>query len=150
MTDRVLFFRDFDELEPGVALATRGRTVTETDVVMFGSLTGDQHPLHMDAQWAAEGPFGERIAHGLLILGYAAGLIHFDPDCVVALRRIDQVVFKNPVRFGDTISVKMSVEGLRPVDDRVGLVETAWVITNQDGALVARLKATLLWRRGGG
>ena len=46
------------------------------------ALTGDFHPQHVDAEWAAESPFGERIAHGLLVLSYAAGLVPFDPERV--------------------------------------------------------------------
>ena len=49
-------------------------------------------------------PFGERIAHGLLVLSIAAGLVPFDPQRVIALRRVRDVVFKRPVRFGDTIT----------------------------------------------
>ena len=54
----------FEELEAGQPFTTRGRTVTEADVVGFAALTGDWHPQHSDAQWAADSPFGERIAHG--------------------------------------------------------------------------------------
>ncbi len=50
----------------GVALAgvSRGRTITEADVVQFAALTGDLHPQHTDAAWAASSRFGERVAHG--------------------------------------------------------------------------------------
>ena len=51
----------------------RGRTITEADVVPFAALTGDMHPQHTDRHWAADGPFGERIAHGMLVLSYALG-----------------------------------------------------------------------------
>ena len=50
------------------------------------------------------GPFGERIAHGMLVLSYAVGLVDFDPERIAALRRIREVVFKRPVAIGDTIS----------------------------------------------
>lgn len=85
---------------------SRARTVTEADVVAFAGLTGDFHPQHVDAEWAAESVFGERIAHGLLVLGLAAGLAPLDPERVVALRRVRDVVFKRPVRLGDTIHVE--------------------------------------------
>ena len=83
----------------------RGRTVTEADVVAFAALTGDCHPQHTDAEWAASSPFGERIATGMLVLSCAGGLVPFDPERVVALRRVGDVVFKRPVRFGDTLRV---------------------------------------------
>ena len=61
-------------------MTTRGRTITEADLVSFSALTGDWHPQHADAAWAAESPFGERIAHGMLVLSYAVGLLPIDPD----------------------------------------------------------------------
>ena len=73
---------------------------------MFAGLTGDFHPQHADAEWAAASPFGERIAHGLLVLSLAAGLVDFDPEEVLALRRVRDVVFKRPVKLGDTIRVE--------------------------------------------
>ena len=70
---------DFDRLETGLAVTTRGRTITESDLVSFSALTGDWHPQHADASWAAESTFGERIAHGMLVLSYAVGLLPIDP-----------------------------------------------------------------------
>ncbi len=87
-------------------MTSRGRTITETDIVAFSALTGDHHPQHTDAQWAAETPFGGRVAHGMLVLSYAVGLVPLDPERVVALRRIEDAVFKRPVRIGDTIRVE--------------------------------------------
>jgi acyl dehydratase len=145
-----LFQRDYDDIEPGERFATRGRTVTEGDVAMFAGLTGDRHPLHTDAVWAqAAGPFGERVAHGLLVVGCAAGLVPFDPERVIALRRLRDVVFKRPVRLGDTIRVEGVVAQLAPVSDEAGLVVCDWRVRNQDDQLVCRLTAEVLWRRAG-
>ena len=83
-----------------------GGTITEADLVSFAALTGDWHPQHADAEWAAAGRFGERVAHGMLVLSYAVGLVPFDPERVVALRGLDSVTFKRPVRIGDTIRVR--------------------------------------------
>ena len=134
-------------LQPGASFATPGRTITESDVVSFSALTGDWHPQHADAQWAAASAFGERIAHGMLVLSYAVGLVPFDPDRVVALRRVREATFKRPVRLGDTIRVKGRVSELRPLDDQVGLVECAWTVVNQDDRAVARMVVEALWRR---
>ncbi|MEA2126619.1 MAG: 3-hydroxybutyryl-CoA dehydratase [Solirubrobacteraceae bacterium] len=92
-------------MRTGDRFTTRGRTVTEADVVAFAGLTGDYHPQHVDAEWAAGSIFGERVAHGLLILGLAAGLVAFDPEEVIALRGVRNAVFKRPVSLGDTIRV---------------------------------------------
>jgi 3-hydroxybutyryl-CoA dehydratase len=128
----------------GETFVTRGRTVTEADVVGFAALTGDWHPQHSDAVWAAESAFGERIAHGMLVISFAVGLASFDPERVLALRRIGDVVFKRPVRIGDTIHVEGKVDALRELDDATGLVTWAWRILNQDGQLVCRVAVEVL------
>ena len=125
---------------------SRARTVTEADVVAFASITGDFHPQHSDAVWAAESPFGERIAHGMLVLSFAVGLVAFDPEQVLALRRLREVVFKRPVKLGDTIHVEGSEAERRDVDDETALVTWNWRIVNQDGELVCRAAIEALCR----
>jgi acyl dehydratase len=115
-------------------------------VVAFSALTGDWHPQHSDAQWAADSAFGERIAHGMLIVSFAVGLVAFDPERVVALRRIRDVVFKRPVRLGDTIHVEGTEAERRAVDDDTGLVTWNWRILNQDDELVCRVTIEALVR----
>lgn len=139
-----MFSSPFEALEVGARHVSRGRTVTEADVAAFAALTGDRHPQHTDAVWAAAGPFGERIAHGMLVLSYAAGLVPLDPERVVALRRVGDAVFKRPVRIGETIAVQTQIAGLDPA---TGVVTCAWRVLNQDGRLVARATVDLLWRR---
>ena len=142
-----LFSRPFDELSSGDRFTTRGRTVTEADVVAFAGLTGDFHPQHVDAEWAAASPFGGRIAHGLLALSMAAGLVPFDPERVMALRRVRDVVFKRPVRLGDTIRVEGKVADVRPVDESAGLVAVALTVTGARGQTVLKATVEVLWRR---
>jgi acyl dehydratase len=137
----------FDGLQIGDAMESSGRTVTEYDVVSFASLTGDWHPQHADAAWAAESPFGRRIAHGMLVISYALGLLPIDPRVVMALRSIDGATLKRPVGLGDTIRVEARVAELRPLGDEAGLVTLAVRIRNQDDELVARMEIVVLWRR---
>ncbi len=143
-----LFSVPFEDLTQGARFTTRGRTVTEADVVTFAGLTGDFHPQHVDAEWAGERPFGERIAHGLLVLSMAAGLVPFDPERVVALRKVRDVVFKRPVHLGDTIRVDGKVADVRPVDDAVGLVAVALNVTS-GGRTVLRATVEVLWTTDG-
>src|SRR5487761_2426991 len=82
----------FDELFVGQRFRTSRRAVGETDLMVFSALTGDWHPQHTDPQWAARSPFGERIAHGMLTVSLGVGLVPLDPDRVVALRRLGDVV----------------------------------------------------------
>jgi 3-hydroxybutyryl-CoA dehydratase len=141
------FSKDFDALSEGERFVTRGRTIGEADIMGFATLTGDTHPQHTDAEWAASSRFGERIAHGLLVLSYAAGLMPFDPERIVALRRVGDAVFKQPVRIGDTIHVEGEIAAKSEIDPGHGLVSTRWRVMNQRGKLVARASVDLVWRR---
>ena len=137
----------YESLEEGARFTTRGRTITESDVVAFAAQTGDWHPQHSDAEWAASSQFGERIAHGMLVLSYAVGLVEFDPERVLALRRVADAVFKRPVRLGDTIRVRGSVESCAPVSDAAGLVTLGVRVVNQGDELVLRARVEVVWRR---
>jgi 3-hydroxybutyryl-CoA dehydratase len=151
--DRVLWREAppyFDDLEIGAAMESSGRTVTEHDVVSFAALTGDWHPQHADADWAAESPFGRRVAHGMLVISYALGLLPIDPRVVLALRSIDGAVLKRPVGLGDSIRVRAKVSELRPLGDDTGLVTLGVRIVNQADELVARMQIVVLWRREAG
>jgi 3-hydroxybutyryl-CoA dehydratase len=149
ITDTISWWAPFEALETGQRFATRGRTVTEADVVGFAALTGDWHPQHSDAAWAESSPFGERIAHGMLVISLAAGLVPFDPGRVTALRQVAQATFKRPVRFGDTLHVEGRITDLSPGTEDAGLVTFAWNVLNQEGALVCRARVEVLWRRDG-
>jgi acyl dehydratase len=138
---------DFDRLEAGARVRTRGRTITESDLVSFSALTGDWHPQHADAEWASQSTFGERIAHGMLILSYAVGLLPIDPERVAALRGLRSVAFKRPVPIGATIAVEAEIAATRPVDDAHGLVELALRVRDGESRLVARATIEALWRR---
>lgn len=136
-----------DELVEGATIASLGRTVTETDVVLFGTLTGDLNPQHMDAAWAAGTPFGQRVAHGLLVVSYAIGLMPIDARRVVALRRLDKVVFKRPVRIGDTIRVEGRISRLRPADATADTLKWDLKVIRDDDQTVLTATIDLLWRR---
>jgi 3-hydroxybutyryl-CoA dehydratase len=139
--------RDFDELQLGERFVTQGRTVTESDIVAFAGLSGDTHPQHTDAEWSARSRFGERIAHGMLVLSFAVGLMPFDPERVVALRRVADAAFKRPVRIGDTIHVEGEVREKTELDAEHGLVGCRWRILHGAGTLVARATVEVVWRR---
>ena len=133
----------------GEELVSRGRTITEADLTSFAALTGDWHPQHADAAWAAAGPFGERIAHGMLVVALASGLVPFDPGRVVALRRVCDATFKRPVRFGDTLRVEGRIAELAPATEDAGLVTFVWNVVNQEGRTVCRARVEVLWKRDG-
>jgi 3-hydroxybutyryl-CoA dehydratase len=139
---------NFDELREGDRFLTPSRTIEEGDVMSFAEVSGDHHPLHVDAAWAADSVFGEQIAHGLLVFSCAAGLVPFDPERVVALRRVSELVFKQPVRFGESISVEGKVRRVRPLEQGFGIVEVVLRVLRGDGRLALRAVLEVIWRRG--
>lgn len=141
-----LFESGFADLGVGDRFTTPARRVQESDILQFAGLTGDAHPLHVDPEWAAGSRFGEQIAHGLLVLSVAVGLMPLDPDRVVALRRVGDAVFKQPVKIGDNVHVDGEILRTTELDDEHGLVEVGLRILNQDGRLTVRAKVELVWR----
>jgi 3-hydroxybutyryl-CoA dehydratase len=122
----------FDELAVGDVFAgTRGRTITETDIALFSAVSGDWSPLHNDAAFAAKGPFGTRIAHGLLLVSMMTGLAPISGHAVVALYGFDRIRFVNPVLLGDTITYTSKIVGLQPKGERRGIADLAFEICNQ-------------------
>ncbi len=142
-----LFSREYGSLAVGQVFTTTGRTVTEADLVNFSALTGDWHPQHCDAEWAKQSMFGERVAHGMLVLSYAVALVPFDPARLVALRRAE-AVFKDPVKIGDTIHAEGRIVRIKPITDDLSLVTGSWRIANQYGNTVVRARFDVVWRSG--
>lgn len=123
---------------------SRARTITESDLVSFAMVSGDWHPVHTDAEYAAADPvFGERVAHGALVLSYALGLVTFWPPAMKAFYGIDRLRFTAPTRIGDTIHVETEVTTIEPRGDQTGVVTSAFTVRNQRGqdVLVAALKS---------
>ena len=114
----------------------------------FAALTGDWHPQHADAEWAAASRFGSRVAHGMLVVSYAVGLVGFDPERVVALRGLDGVVFKRPVTIGDTIHVEGAVDAVRRARRRDSFAGNELADRESGRREVARATVTDLRGRG--
>jgi 3-hydroxybutyryl-CoA dehydratase len=133
-----------DRIAVGDRHVSRGRTVTETDVVGFAMFTGDWHPLHTDVEYAAADPrFGGRIAHGSLVLSVALGLVEFRPEAMKAFYGIDTLRFVAPTRIGDTLHVETEVLEVTPRGPDAGVVASRFVVRNQrdEDVLVAVLRS---------
>lgn len=101
----------FEEFEIGDQVESLGRTITETDVVNFASLSGDWNLIHTDAEYCKSELFGQRVAHGLLILSVASGQavrLGFMEDTVMAFRGLEWK-FSKPVFINDTIRLRVTV-----------------------------------------
>lgn len=140
-----VWLHPFDELRLGDSFTSRARTVTEADVVQFAALTGDWHPQHTNQVYAEGSIFGRRVAHGMLVMAYAIGLV--PNEYVAALRRIRHMVFKHPVFFGDTIHVEGMVVRLQEYGPDLGMVTGRWRVVNQDDVLIMKMELDALWRR---
>jgi len=135
------YFEDFQE---GEKFVTRRRTITEADIVMFASLSGDWYPLHVDVEYARRSPFGERIAHGFLVLSAASGLMHLDEMAIVAFYGMDKVRFLGPTKIGDTLHVQMEVAEKKERTPEQGLVKFKAAVKNQEDRDVAVMDMNLL------
>jgi oxepin-CoA hydrolase/3-oxo-5,6-dehydrosuberyl-CoA semialdehyde dehydrogenase len=140
-TDVHPFRKHLEELRPGDTLVAGPRTVTQADVEHFAEFTGDTFYAHMDAEAAAANPlFGERVAHGYLIVSFAAGLfVDPAPGPVLANFGVDNLRFLTPVKFGDELTVTLTCKQLTPRES-AGYGEVRWDadVTRQDGESVAR------------
>jgi 3-hydroxybutyryl-CoA dehydratase len=138
----------FEEFEVGQAVTTGGRTVTEADIVSFSYLSGDWNAIHTDAEYAARHPFGQRVAHGLLVLSIATGLANqlgFMEDTVLAFREVGSWKFSLPTYIGDTIHVRATVSDRKPMHRLGGGLVTFKVeIINQKDKVVQRGSWTVL------
>jgi len=129
--------RYFDDFKAGEIAVTRARTITETDIVNFAALTGDWYPLHTDIEYAKKGPFGERIAHGLLVLSIANGLMPLYEMAIIAFYGMDKVRFTAPTKIGDTIHVELEVTEMQDKGDIGGVITLKESVKNQRGETVA-------------
>lgn len=132
----------FEEYEVGQSITSQGRTVTEADVVAFAALSGDWNAMHCDAEFASDHPFGQRVAHGLLVLSIASGLavrLGFMEETVLAFRELGDWKFSLPVFFGDTVHVQATVVETKAMPRLGGGLVTLKVqVLNQDDKVVQR------------
>ena len=142
-----LYFEDFIA---GAEHVTRGRTITESDIMSFAGLSGDFTELHTNEEYARGGPFGRRIAHGLLTLSISSGLMvrtNLTADTVVAFYGIDKLRFVKPVFIGDTIHVKKTVVDTLSKSEAMGVVTFDTTVLNQSGETVLVYRDKLAVKR---
>jgi 3-hydroxybutyryl-CoA dehydratase len=129
----------FEDYRIDQVRTSRGRTITEADIVNFAGISGDFVELHVNEEYAKCGPFGRRIAHGALIFSISTGLMvqmTSDHEAIVAFRGVDQMRFLAPVFIGDTIHVSKRTIDKQSKDGIRGLVAFDTAVLNQDGKVV--------------
>ncbi len=131
----------FEEFVVGDTVESVGRTVTEADIVLFAGLSGDYNLIHTDAEYSKSQVFGQRVAHGLLVLSIASGMavrLGFMEDTIIAFRGLEWK-FTAPVFAGDTIRLRVAVEEIKPMPRLDGgLVRFKMEVLNQRSETVNR------------
>ena len=128
----------FEDLRVGDEYRSPGRTITEADIVIFAGLSGDYNVIHTDAEHMKSSLYGERIAHGLLVLSIQQGLL----ERAMPARAREVCVgvkwkFKGPVKIGDTLHVRGRIAATADADEPGwGAVTVEREVVNQHGEVV--------------
>ncbi|MGO4236925.1 MaoC family dehydratase [Pseudarthrobacter sp. YAF2] len=142
-----------DELKEGALYVHRpGRTLTETDNVLFTTLTMNNQGLHLDAAWSATQPFGQRLMNSLFTLGTMIGqsVPQMTEGTIIAQLGLTDVRFPHPMFHGDTLYTETQVTDVRMSASRPGqgIVGMKHAGRNQDGIVVAEAtRSCLMWTR---
>lgn len=140
----------FEDLQVGQHIQhPRGRTVTETDNVLFCSLTMNTQPLHLDAEFSKQTQFGQQLVNGVFTMGLVVGLSvpELTEGTIVANLGYDKVVHPNPVFHGDTITAESEVLEKRESSSKPdrGIVRIKQTGRKQDGSIVVELERTVMF-----
>ncbi len=141
----------WEQWDIGASFVSAGRTVTETDIVMFAGISGDYNPLHTNEEYCKNTLFGTRVAHGPLVYAIAAGLLfqlHLYDDTLIAFLGFESLKFTKPVKIGDTIFAKVTVleKSETSKSDR-GVMKRQLQVINQKGEVVQEGVQAFLLRR---
>jgi acyl dehydratase len=132
----------WEDYEIGTTRVSFGRTVTETDIVAHAGQTGDFYPHHLDAEWCKTQVFGQRVAHGTLILSVAVGMLAGEINEAAFSYGYDRVRFIAPVFIGDTITSHSEIVNKRDHQKKpseYGFVDEQVKVINQRGEIVLSL-----------
>lgn len=150
MKDKPRLGYRYDDLFVGMRFRSPGRTITDADLVGFAGLTGDYSELHTSDVYAQSSQFGRKVAHGMLGLAYAHGLMWARTgelrETAIAFLGINGWKFLSPIFVGDTIFVDYELAELRDSRSRpTQAIATFDVkVVKQDGAIVQQGRKALL------
>ena len=119
--------RFLEDFKVGEEIWTPGRTITETDVVMFAATSGDSNPVHLNQEYAQTTFFKGRIAHGMLSAGFISTVLGTRLPGPGTIYLGQNLQFRAPVRIGDTVSAKVDVKEIIPEKRRVILTTNCFV-----------------------
>jgi 3-hydroxybutyryl-CoA dehydratase len=110
----------FEDLSVGQK-ASFGKTITEADIVLFAAVTGDTNPMHLNAEYAKDSIFGERIAHGMLAAGLITKVMGTQLPGPGTIYMSQSLRFRAPVRIGDTVTAIVEITALDTLKHRATL-----------------------------
>jgi acyl dehydratase len=128
----------FETAEVGMHFRVEGRVVTEQDLLGFAQISGDRHPVHTDAAWAARSPFGQRIAHGPFGIALAIGLfarIEAFRETAIAMTDVSDWQFRAPIYIGDKLSLDMTIAARRTTRSGRGIIDRRLRLLKADGSI---------------
>jgi len=132
----------FEEFHIGQRIISAGRTITEADIVNFAGISGDFNQMHVDADYSKNSAFGQRVAHGLLVLSVISGLAvqtGVMEGTVIAFREVSEWKFAKPVYIGDTVNAELEVKEVKEFRRIGGGSVTIEVdVKNQNGDTVMK------------
>ena len=149
----------FEDIRVGDNFRTVGRTITETDIVNYAGLSGDYNLIHTNAEHAKNSIAGQRMAHGMLVMGMSHGLINRTSyygslvEAIAAFASIEQHKFKKPVLIGDTIYVEVEIAEAsdpRPESDNAKVVLWRRILNQRDEVVQEGTYSVLVRKRGSG
>jgi len=137
----------YGELAVGQRSRSRGRTITETDVVNFCMLTGNWLEIHANAEFSSKSMYGQRVVQGGLVFVISNALLGFDSEVVEAFYGVDKLRFLKPTFIGDTLHAESEVIALRDKGSAHGVATALLTAVNQRGECVMSCEFSLLIRR---
>ncbi|MEW5423931.1 MaoC/PaaZ C-terminal domain-containing protein [Amorphus sp. 3PC139-8] len=136
----------FPELEVGQVKTSRGRTLTETDVVNFCMLTGNWLEIHANTEFAKSALYGQRLVQGSLVFAIVNALIPFDSTVVEAFYGVDRLRFLKPSFIGDTVWARTKIIDLQAKKNGAGVAVSELLGVNQRHETILRCEFSLLIR----
>lgn len=132
--------KKFEEIQVG-DVAEFSKTITESDVYTYAGVVGDFNPMHINAEVSAKGPFEQRVAHGMISAGFISTVLGTELPGPGTIYLGQELSFKAPVFFGDTITAVCKV-----IEKREGknIVRLSTTVTKQDGTEVTTGVATVM------
>ena len=141
----------YEDVQVGAEFRVPGRSVTEQDLDRFAEISGDDHPIHTDEQYARATPFGRRIAHGPFGIALAIGLFGRIPefrDSALAMTDVREWVFRAPVYIGDSLSLRVTIVAKRITRSGNAIIDRRFELTKADGSVAQEgLSGVLIARR---